>query len=1314
VSNRTEHHYLIRHGKQGIILALVWLITWTAGVSAQAGVIALKRDAGLDTSGPIDARFQTAAAVVTTVSDAPLGSSGNSRWYNYGAKTTSNGGSSTNYVLYKFDLSSVPDLAGARVRLAELRLYHISGNTGNELGQITTHDWAEGESNGGYPGATAGISTAHPAGRNTGPNQNANGGTAAPLQTWGTASDSFFNPLTDATAKRTAKAMGNAGADWAVFVVTDIVAAWAGGTAANYGFYQSGGNWVWNMSEVGSQYQPVLFIDYVPSAPPTAVTDLAASNADWDRVDLAWTAPADMLGETVASYDIRYLTSPIVGEAAWSAATSITGTPTPAAPGQGQTFTVTGLSETTTYYFATKSTDVIGLISGLSNMASITTSIRDVTSPTAVTDLAATEVRSTQLVLAWTASGNDGMTGTAASYDIRCSTSPIVEGNFPAATAVAQTLVPKAAGQAESLTVTGLTPETTYYFAMHVSDSHLNVSALSNVLEVTLQPLDLTPPAAITDLAATGSDTTSVDLEWTAPGDNGSTGTAASYEVRYSTSAIDSGNWSAATLVPNVPAPQPAGASEQLHVGGLQPMTTYYFAIRTTDQEHNVSALSNVAGRTTAQGQPITSVTIVEKAGLTTANYPLTLSLVFKKGDVGSSVTATIAAQALPTQTDVKVRYDDGSIKHALVSFLIPSLPAGGQVTAVFYAGGVNANGNPITKEQVLAGDFDAALTITLGGVPTTVSARQMLQDAANPDTWIKGSLCTEFLLKDFASNTADQLNVQYRVRVYQGWSGYRVDTVVENCWTEVRGNLTYDLSLALGQASPVTVLSKAGLTHNHSARWHKTAWGEAEPGNVQIKFDLPYMISTGLIPRYDLSLVVPESTLASAYSGWQASSHDLMQTGIVNPYFPTTGGRQEIGLYPTWTARYLLSMDNRQKEIMLNCADVSGYIPIHYREGDPARSFYGRIMSIDDRPTIWASWWNFSYTTAADRMPAPVGSTTTVWSVDMAHQASFAYVPYLVTGDFYYLEEMLFWAGYDLADGNAGYRQGSTGLIVEQVRGEAWAIRNVADAANLTPDGFVEKPYLSQKVNNNLAAWTNQYVASANYPAVHYWGASSNSGTDGGRPDGSLVDSCRYYSSPWMDDFVLLVMGHLKDIGFDSRPLINWLGTSIIDRFSHPDLNWFRGAPYHLPVQYNDGTGKGIPYATWKDINDAYLDQPGPSSFTSQEYPSSYAYIARAALTHTGHLARGQGAWQWLDSHLTSKAQMNQDPTWAVLAAPRIVGDVNSDGAVDVVDLLYLVDTFGTSYGGPLFNVDCDFNGDFSVDVVDLLYLVESFGQML
>ena len=45
---------------------------------------------------------------------------------------------------------------------------------------------------------------------------------------------------------------------------------------------------------------------------------------------------------------------------------------------------------------------------------------------------------------------------------------------------------------------------------------------------------DTTPPAAISDLAVTATSDSSATLTWTAPGDDGTTGTATRYDLAYS------------------------------------------------------------------------------------------------------------------------------------------------------------------------------------------------------------------------------------------------------------------------------------------------------------------------------------------------------------------------------------------------------------------------------------------------------------------------------------------------------------------------------------------------------------------------------------------------------------------------------------------------------------------------------------------------------------------------------------------------------------------------------------------------------------
>ncbi len=87
-------------------------------------------------------------------------------------------------------------------------------------------------------------------------------------------------------------------------------------------------------------------------------------------------------------------------------------------------------------------------------------------------------------------------------------------------------------------------------------------------------------------------------LTWTAPGDNGSTGTAARYDVRRSTQVLTETNFALGDTVAGVPAPAPAGTAQSCAVAIPLRGVTYYFAIKTVDAAGNWSAISNVASVT--------------------------------------------------------------------------------------------------------------------------------------------------------------------------------------------------------------------------------------------------------------------------------------------------------------------------------------------------------------------------------------------------------------------------------------------------------------------------------------------------------------------------------------------------------------------------------------------------------------------------------------------------------------------------------------------------------------------------------------------
>jgi hypothetical protein len=104
-----------------------------------------------------------------------------------------------------------------------------------------------------------------------------------------------------------------------------------------------------------------------------------------------------------------------------------------------------------------------------------------------------------------------------------------------------------------------------------------------------------------------------VELNWTAPGDDGNVGTCALYEIYITSDSGDTISFSSARLISNPFAPHPAGSPETLFVGDLIPGTDYYASVRAADETYffpnswrvpfdtvNWSPMSRVASFTTS------------------------------------------------------------------------------------------------------------------------------------------------------------------------------------------------------------------------------------------------------------------------------------------------------------------------------------------------------------------------------------------------------------------------------------------------------------------------------------------------------------------------------------------------------------------------------------------------------------------------------------------------------------------------------------------------------------------------------------------
>ncbi|MDI6781641.1 MAG: fibronectin type III domain-containing protein [bacterium] len=102
---------------------------------------------------------------------------------------------------------------------------------------------------------------------------------------------------------------------------------------------------------------------------------------------------------------------------------------------------------------------------------------------------------------------------------------------------------------------------------------------------------DHIPPATVTGTIIYTSTHDSITLKWAASGDDGNSGKASYYHIRYATSSSRVVDWGIAA---------PLVSDTQVIITGLNPSTTYYFIIQASDDVWNTSAPSQIVMGTTA------------------------------------------------------------------------------------------------------------------------------------------------------------------------------------------------------------------------------------------------------------------------------------------------------------------------------------------------------------------------------------------------------------------------------------------------------------------------------------------------------------------------------------------------------------------------------------------------------------------------------------------------------------------------------------------------------------------------------------------
>ncbi len=230
---------------------------------------------------------------------------------------------------------------------------------------------------------------------------------------------------------------------------------------------------------------------------------------------------------------------------------------------QNTSYDVTGLTSNTTFYFVVRAKDSAGNTDANTKEKSAVTNAGaiDSTPPTFGGVSTATANSTTSVTLSWTPATDPSTPITYLIY--QASTSGGENYSSPSFTT-----------QNASFQVTGLTPNTTYYFVVRAKDAADNTDA--NAVERPVST-EITPPTFNGLVSAVAIDTNTITLTWSAATDPSLPITYLIYQA--TTSGTE--NYSLPTYTTQ---------TTTFNVTGLNPSTNYYFVVRAQDNSGNIDS----------------------------------------------------------------------------------------------------------------------------------------------------------------------------------------------------------------------------------------------------------------------------------------------------------------------------------------------------------------------------------------------------------------------------------------------------------------------------------------------------------------------------------------------------------------------------------------------------------------------------------------------------------------------------------------------------------------------------------------------------
>ena len=717
-------------------------------------------------------------------------------------------------------------------------------------------------------------------------------------------------------------------------------------------------------------------------------------------------------------------------------------------------------------------------------------------------------------------------------------------------------------------------------------------------------------------------------------------------------------------------------------------------------------------------------------------NIPVTVPRFFRKSEIPGYAQPTInGTPAAIWQCDDKNRWLDGSLKFAVISAVVSQLPASRKVTVGFVSSAVRdsgaRSGTPtgyLTQAEMMDANFDFEASMRLNGATSrAISARAILQ-AGHYRYWLQGPVVSAVIIEDRHGRSFDvntdggegrPLHPIFEAWFYPHMHRVEVGFTMENAWASSNAaksarSQDYSLTLTTGLKSPVVRLTQPVFTQYAFTRWRRSYWIGGEP-DIRYEWNPAYLLSTAAYPNWDSKHLPSETAVSAEYAKFtrlyparlalagfddDSGSQGHGPGGIANfdQGINAGGDADWIGLANTWDVMYLLTGDPRMGKMMVENADLAGRFPLWFREADEeagsGKHFdavgsgkvdtQGRVISVNARPQVTLMtyiWQPGCSGDAADRINAGSSLKSGGWpSLDSSHLPEWGYIPYTLTGKYYYLEQLQMEAAYILGFytgcfdlRNDYFRQGSQALLNRAVRDQAWAIRTVAFAAIASPDGTPDGRYFQDKLLNTIAMMNGAHGLPNPYPdrtIPYLWGKNTWNSGQGNNPsplgawqvDGASLsyatqdvniknDELFAAGSNFMESFLTCALGLVRQLGVaDTKPLLTFIAKRYLHTLLDPTMDPYLIEEYVYPQQLKPSKRW---VRDWTSFQNGYqtLPRSWAGRDTSAKVRGFYALAATSYLSDiTVDGYSGQAAWKWLKANLPYQDEfVNLNPKWSI-----------------------------------------------------------------